>query len=720
MKKNIFRRALSGIRRKLNGDVTVTGGLELLTKMTKGDLSTTEMLRRYGKSLYVFACVSKIARKIGSIELEMYRVLNSKGEVAELTVHPVLDLLYKPNPFQTKNEFFQLSVINLKCTGDAFWYKVRNDRGDVVELWNLRPDWITVVVDAVEYIKGYVFRKPDGTEVRLASNDVVHFKYPNPLDEYTGMGPLKAAEKRVETEDFATHYQRDFFLNSARPDAVLKVPDQNLTADQKEDIREGWNQRYRGIKNTSKVAILEGGIEYQVISLSQKEMDYIESMKMTRDDILVAFGMPKSVIGITEDVNRANAETGMFIFLSEVVAPTMRFMMEKANEELVIPDFGDEYFLEFVDPTPKNRELELKEYAEGIANNYLLINEVRGREGLAPVRGGWSFYQPLMNAPAGGLSAEDLKTLERVLNESGEANRKTIEAARKKKTFSFRGRSRLLIKLKVAEGLAGRAKARKKNGNPRKKKWRGFLQDEELRKAYARMINKAIDAKASSLKVATNAFADGQRARVVSELKKRAKGMKKISVEVSQIFDAKKEAKVAIELISPYLLTFLQDSGADALGMTAPQEDFQTTKRIENWIKKRAAEFAESVNNTTLEGLERVLAEGISSGEGIRDLSKRVADVYGEFDSYRSERIARTEATAANNEGLLEGFRQSEVATGKEWINSGDGRVRPEHDDGTGVGGEIVGLSERFSNGLSFPEEPNCRCVIGPAFLEER
>jgi len=92
---------------------------------------------------------------------------------------------------------------------------------------------------------------------------------------------------------------------------------------------------------------------------------------------------------------------------------------------------------------------------------------------------------------------------------------------------------------------------------------------------------------------------------------------------------------------------------------------------------------------------------------------------YSRFPSWRTELIARTEATAANNEGMIEGFRQSGVANGKEWINAGDDRVRPEHQDGVGVGGEIVALNATFSNGLGFPQEPNCRCVLGPAFLEQ-
>ena len=85
--------------------------------------------------------------------------------------------------------------------------------------------------------------------------------------------------------------------------------------------------------------------------------------------------------------------------------------------------------------------------------------------------------------------------------------------------------------------------------------------------------------------------------------------------------------------------------------------------------------------------------------------------------------MARTEATHANNEGTLEGYRQSDVANGKEWIATLDDRTRESHVD---LNGEIVGVDEEFSNGLDYPgadgpaeEVINCRCVLGPAFIEE-
>ena len=712
--KNLFY----NLRKK---EVIYEGGFEVLRRLN-GDteFSRTQLLSQYGKSLYVFACVSKIAEKCSSIDLELFRVLNSRGEMKEIQTHPALDLLYKPNPFQTKSEFFKITFINKLLTGDAFWAKIRNKGGKVVELWNLRPDMMTVISDPVNFVKAYKFVKNDGTEVIFDPEDIVHIKAPDPLSQYLGMSPLRPAKYRIDTESYATKYQRDFFLNQARPDAIIKNSQTDLTAEQKEDIREGWNKRHEGIGRNSKIAILEGGLEYQQISISQREMDYIESMRFTRDDILVAFKVPKPIVAVTDDVNRANAETAMVIFLSENINPEMDALIEKVDEELISEDFGDEFTIDYVDPVPQNRELILKEYDTGLKNNYLLINEVRQKEGLPPIRGGWSFYRPLTDMAFGGLSTEDQTKIMKKVEKENIENEKIISGSNRPRTFSFKGKFWLKQKFEIYESLKEEAiktcgkKSRKKKDEDRN--WRPMITEAETKKAYAEMINKKVDVKTSKLKEAVAEFANDQEDRVAKKLK--SKKSKKITLTVSQIFDKDEENGLAIEFITPYLMQYLKDSASEALDMISPQNDFTLTKRIQDTIKKRADEFAESVNSTTLNKLDATLAEGINAGESINQLSDRVTEVYQEFPTYRSDLIARTEATAANNEGLIEGFKQSEVATGKEWLNVGDDRVRAEHQDGIGVGGEIVALEKVFSNGLMYPMEPNCRCVIAPAFLE--
>jgi len=712
---------ISFLRKK---DTVAEGGFEILSRLIAPELTTKTMMEQYRKSLYVFACISKIANKVASVDFELFRILNSKGEMKQIFSHPALDLLNRFNPFQTKTEFLETTMINLKTAGDAFWFEIKNKSGRLVELWNLRPDMMTIVTDPVRFIKRYEFQKSDGSKVTFEPEDIVHFKYADPLSSYLGMSPLRPASKRVQTEEYATDYQRDFFLNSARPDAVIKNKDTTLTPEQKMEIKEFWEKRHRGIKNSSKVAILEGGLEYQQISLNQKEMDYIESMKFTRDDILVAFGVPKPVVAVTDDVNRANAETAMFIFLSETIKPELVRITEKINEELIAPAYGDEFFIKFVDPTPENRELIIKEYEAGLKNNYLLINEVRQSEGLPPVKGGWSFYRPLTDIPIGGLP----QTEKNMQNAKEKSEVYLTPEKEKIPVFDFKGKYWLKQRFEIIEALAAavvkkiESKDKGKGKKEKDKKLVSLLKDPEIKKAYAGMINKKIDARSSRIKEGVDEFAASQGSRVISALEKNAKEKdvktKAVSIEIETIFNEKAEGILAVEFVTPYLDQFIKDSGAEALEMIAPQETFNTTQKIQTLIKQRAELFAKSVNSTTVEKLSSTLADGMQAGEGIGELTARVESVYQDFPLYRSELIARTEATAANNMGMLEGFEQSDVATGKEWINAGDGRVRPEHQDGVGVGGEIVGLRENFSNGLQYPMEPNCRCVTGPAFLE--
>jgi len=699
------------------------GGFEMLSRLTSGTWSKGKMLEQYEKSLYVFACVYKIAEKVASTSLELFQILNSKGDVREIQNHPALDLLFKVNPFQTKSEFLKITMINKKLCGDAFWFKVRNDRGQVVELWNLRPDYMEIIKDPNDFIKAYKFNKTDGTTELFDPDYIVHFKYPTPLDDFFGTSPIKSATVRIDTENYAGQYQRDFFLNNARPDGFIKVnAGMAMDKEQKDEIRHEFEKKHKGVGKNSKLAVIEGDIEYQQVSISQREMDYIESMKFTRDDILVAFGVPKAIVAITDDVNRANAETSMHIFLSEVIKPELTMLVEKINEMLIIPDFGDNLYLDFIDPTPENREQVVKEYETGIKNGYLLINEVRARENLEPINGGWSIYKPLSEVVVGGLSkgkaAKHLK--------NWEDNRKQKEADNKLKIF--RGRNMLLKKFLIKEKLVDEFKKAFKKRTPDKiikdakentkkesdKKEIVPLIKGDIRDKYAELTIKVIDQRADRLKSELNKLAQKQSEKITDIISKldltKAIG-KDTKKKINDFY--KGQQPIFAEFIFPFIDEFTRNAGLEAMAMVNPDKGFEMTASVTKTLQKRSKEFGLGVNNTTREKITNAINAGIAEGESMIKISDRIESVYKEFPTWRSDLIARTESTAANNEGFIEAYKQSDVATHKEWIAVMDDRTRDEHAE---MDGEIVPVGKAFSNGLQYPQEPNCRCVIGPAF----
>jgi len=88
-----------------------TGGFELLQRFTSADWDKAQKLSQYEKSMYVFACVNKIAEKVAETQFKLCQIKNSRGDVKEIINHPALDLLYNANPFQTRGEFLRITMI---------------------------------------------------------------------------------------------------------------------------------------------------------------------------------------------------------------------------------------------------------------------------------------------------------------------------------------------------------------------------------------------------------------------------------------------------------------------------------------------------------------------------------------------------------------------------------------------------------------------------------
>ena len=702
-------------------------GLEELGRLFGGassSWSTQTQLEQYGKSLYVYAAVNKIATKVAAIELHLYKIKNSAGDSEEILNHEILDLVTKINPFQTRTEFLKTAWINKKLTGEAFWVKIRNNRGKVIELWNLRPDLITIVADPLAYIKHYEFQKSDGKKEIFKPEDIIHFKDPNPMSTFRGMSPITAAKYRIETEEQATRYQKDFFQNNARPDALL-MTEQQLDTEQRTQMTSSWEERHKGKSNTSKLGLLEGGMKYQQVSISQREMDYIESMKFTRDDILVAFGVPKAVI-TTDDVNYSNADAGIRMFLSETIQPEMTQLVEVLNEFLVTPDFGEQFYLDFKDPTPSDRAALRADHTAGYGK-WLTTNEIRADYNLPEVEGGDVI------AVQTGFAGNPINATE------DNATKSQINKQRAKALKLLNGRPALREYFKAMESLTKevteavvkdfkKKQLAKKTPAPVRSKALSHGKDagdvqklvavlptEESKLKYYEIINKKIDKRAKEFQNAlVKEFAE-QEDRVIknlNEIESKNKGVysKMREDEIKSIFDKKKENKLFTVFSIPYLEDFAKAGGEDAAELL--DDTFDMTEELQRAMKKRAGFFASSVNDTTFDKLMNTLTQGTSQGEGIGELTKRVQEVYEEIPRSRAQLIARTEATNANNEGHLEEYRESGFVKGKQWISTLDSKTRDEH---AAINGQIVNLDENFSNGLSYPQEPNCRCVLAPA-----
>jgi len=358
----------------------------------------------YSQVGWLFAVVSRIASTVAAVEWKLYR---KARERVEIEAHPALSLWRDASPFLTGHQFIEGFQQHEELTGEAWLLVLKNRMGLPVELMALRPDRVEPIPHPTEFLAGYWY-KIGGQKFMLAPDEIIPILMPNPMNPYRGAGPVQALLPELDAEHMSVLWSRAFFRNSARPGGIVEV-DRTLSDPEFERMRAHWNAQHSGISNAHRVAFLERA-KWVDVSMSQRDMQYEQLRKLTRDNILGAYGVPLSVMGITESVNRANAEAGDVMFARWVIKPRLIRIRAALNERL-LPMFGEGMEFDFVDPVPEDRAALLQEADRGYVSGLLTLNEGRRRLGEAAVPDGDGF-KPAASSPF-ALSAPAARALTR-------------------------------------------------------------------------------------------------------------------------------------------------------------------------------------------------------------------------------------------------------------------------------------------------------------------
>ena len=393
----LLQRSLEAIGAKAPGrsvpQMASSGGLVGMSQSSGSQRDLTRQLGSMGNVGWLFAVVSRISTAVASAEWHLYQ--ETGGERTEIEEHPLLDLWRSVNPHYTQGEFIETFQQHLDLTGEAWWILVRQGLQPPTEMWIVRPDRMTPVPDRDGYIKGYIYRL--GSEkIPYLPEEVVFLRMPHPTDPYRGMGPVQSILMDIDSEQLAVQWTRNFFRNSAEPGGIIEFAAE-LDDAEFEKLRMRWQRQHQGVANAHRVAILEGGV-WKDRKYTQREMEFSALRKLSRDTILGAFGMPGSVMGITESVNRSNAETGDVMFARWLVRPRLERIKQTLNERLA-PMFGEGLVFDYDDPVPENRALNLDEAERGYKAGLLTRNEARSRLGEPEADDGGDEFVSLASPP---------------------------------------------------------------------------------------------------------------------------------------------------------------------------------------------------------------------------------------------------------------------------------------------------------------------------------
>lgn len=319
--------------------------------------STTAQLGAMGAVSTLFAIVNRTAKAEAGVEWGLFRTAKSgkKEDRVQVTAHAALDLWARPNAFYTQSVFVEAGAQHKQLTGEMWWVIARNERSSVpLEMWPVRPDRIRPVPDPETFLSGYMYSGPDGQEVALLKEDVIFIRTPHPTDPYRGIGPVQALLTDLDAVQYSAEWNRNFFLNSAEPGGIIEV-DGRLGDDEFNELRDRWNEQHKGVANAHRVAILEHG-KWVDRKFTQRDMQFAELRDMSREVIREAFGFPKPMLGSTDDVNRANGESGERMFARWLIVPDLEAMKDALNNQL-LPLYGptaEGLEFDYVNPVPED------------------------------------------------------------------------------------------------------------------------------------------------------------------------------------------------------------------------------------------------------------------------------------------------------------------------------------------------------------------------------
>lgn len=279
----------------------------------------------------------------------------------EVIDHMALKLLTKPNPFMTTQLFMEITQQHIDLTGESFWAVV-SEYGIPYELWPLRPDRMTIVCDADNYLSGYIYTTPEGRKIPMETEQIIHLKMPSPVDIYRGASPVSAILPDLESTRLSSEWNRNFFKNSAVPGGVIQV-EGRLSDDAFYEMMLRWKEQHKGVANAHRAAVLDNGGKWIPTAMTMRDMQFAELRDVSSQVIREAFGFPKFKLGDVTDVNRANADASERMYARSLLKPRLERIKQALNTQL-LPLFGASGMgieFDYDSPEPDDEEMEMQE-----------------------------------------------------------------------------------------------------------------------------------------------------------------------------------------------------------------------------------------------------------------------------------------------------------------------------------------------------------------------
>jgi hypothetical protein len=339
------------------------------------------------------ACTRAIANRCAEIEpiVKRKHSRRSAGGTRDeiLDDHPLKQLLDKPHPNLSWRQISRMTTMHLVTVGEAYWQKVSSSFGTPTEIHVVPPDQMTPLVEDGRVI-AYRCLLGDGTQIDLPPQYFVRFFLPDPANPWGSEGYLGPAAITSDGIKFSNEQLRSHFQFDATPKTTLKATSEAapFSPEQKEIFAQDWYRYYnqRTGQRLGVPVILPTGYELLELGM-QTGADLTPLLEHWRDDMLMQYGVPRSVLGQVLSGDRSSAETNEWVFEKHAIAPVLGIEKDSMTLQLA-SDYPGNIFVDFDEYMTEDKAHTLAQEESDLDRSVKAVNEVREDRALAPVEWG--------------------------------------------------------------------------------------------------------------------------------------------------------------------------------------------------------------------------------------------------------------------------------------------------------------------------------------------
>lgn len=739
---------------------TLGGILQFGTRRLSDEKTISNKLLQ-ANTEWVFRNNDVIAEEVSKIEFELFSLGLKGGEIVfnEVEEHPLLDLLDKFNSTTTRTDGMYITQSHKKLTGDAFWLLNRNGK-TITDIFVLPPDKIELVLgDPTKgdnnLVQSYKYEDTiDGKRVSevYKREDIIHFKKPNPRNPFRGYGAVEALAETIDTDNLTNETQKNFFLNGAISNLVLWT-ESNLNDEQLKRLRAELKAAYTGASNAYKAMIFGNGLKPEKLTLSNRDLQFLELLAWLRDKIMIGFGNTKASLGIVDDVNRASYEGSYYGWLRSTVKPDMDALVNTLNEFLV-PMFGNNLVLGYKNPIPDDNTDEVNQAVVLKKAGIIMVNEAREVAGYDPVKGGDVFAPDSSDSvvipgidnskPTDGSdeeSTEDttppeedekrLRHLRRSVANNNKFNNVPDSLAHLDVKNLLRKR-KMFTQLQVNKEIKDSAKPIIREYLKQKKKDKTVpapvvrkhhqFTNNQLDIYYEKQVH-IVDLLEKHFQDKVEKFIGKIETSVLNNIDREVSTRRSFTnfVKNKQLFNSDDLQLQAQLDFYPLLIQEAILAGQAALELISATTAPYIPINLQNTIRENIRLFTGSMLDTDREDMVKLISDGIKAGNSIPEIRDAVTNKFNDIKRIQGERITRTEVLRVSNQAARDAFIQSGVVEAMQWL------VAPNACPiCLPYAGKIVGLKDTFYQASSKfedgrpPKHVSCRCLLIPIVVGTR